>query len=198
VAFSEAADGDLLNDHSARVRLAAELMISPRWATVTQVHGANVVSADRPGDHGPADALFTTTPGLPLAVFTADCAGVVVLADGAVGVAHAGWRGAAAGVVAALAEEMRTAGHEVTGAAIGPLIGACCLEVGEEVADLFPRARSNTSWGTTSIDLERAVSDQLPGVDIWRCGQCTRHEDGLFSHRRDRTTQRMAALGWLP
>jgi YfiH family protein len=196
--FSEAADGDLRHDHSARVRLAAALGISPEWATVTQVHGTAVVRADGPGNHGPADALHTTVRGLPLAVFTADCAGVVLVGEGAVGVAHAGWRGAAAGVVAGLASAMRTGGHAVTRAAIGPAIGPCCYEVGEEVAGHFVGACSTTTWDTTSVDLAEAVRHQLPGVEVWSAGHCTRHEAGWYSHRRDRTAARMATVVWLP
>lgn len=63
------------------------------WAMVHQVHGAGVVVADRAGRLGDGDALVTTTPGLPIAVRVADCAPIVLLADGVVGVVHAGWRG---------------------------------------------------------------------------------------------------------
>lgn len=197
-AFSEEADGDLRADRAARTAMAARLGISPDWAVATQVHGGRVVEATGPGDHGPADALFTTRSGLAVAVFTADCAGVVLRAPAAVGVAHAGWRGAVAGVVRSLAEAMADRGHPVTAGAVGPLIGPCCLEVGEEVAAQFPDFRATTTWGTTSIDLRRAISAQLPGIDLWLAGNCTLHEPRWFSHRRDRTPARMAAVGWLP
>jgi hypothetical protein len=141
--------------------------------------------------------MFTSKTGLPLAIFTADCAGVVVRAPGAVGVAHAGWRGAANGVVAALIADMRRAGFEPSGAAVGPALGPCCLEVGPEVSARFEGFTTNTSWGSPSIDLGKAVMAQLGGLEIWATARCTFHEPGSFSHRRNRTLARMAAIGWL-
>ena len=197
VAFSDASDGDVRGDAARRADLARRLGISDRWATLDQVHGAKVFEVDRPGDLGEADAMFTSIAGLPLAIFTADCAGVVVQAPGAVGVAHAGWRGAASGVVEALITDMRRAGFEPASAAIGPALGPCCLEVGPEVIARFNGFTNNTSWGSPSIDLGKAIAAQLGGLDIWSAGRCTSHEPGWFSHRRDRTLARMATIAWL-
>jgi YfiH family protein len=197
VAFSDASDGDLRADPDRRSELARRLGIPDRWATLTQVHGSRVVEVNEPGDHGEADAMFTSRTGLPLAIFTADCAGVVVHAHRAVGVAHAGWRGAAEGVVATLIAAMRRAGFEPYSAAIGPTLGSCCLEVGPEVSTRFEGFTSNTSWGSPSIDLGKAVVAQLDGIATWTAARCTMHEPGSFSHRRDRTLARMAAIGWL-
>lgn len=196
-AFSDAGDGDMRRDVGARTRLSSSLGIAPEWATVHQVHGSRVIEAREAGDSGEADALWTAVPGLPLAVFTADCLGVVLHGDGMVGVAHAGWRGAAAGVVAALVDEMRRQGGDPTRASIGPGIGACCFEVGGEVAERFPGRAAETSWGSTSVDLLGAIRDQVQGLEVWMSGRCTRHHDGLYSHRRDRTTSRLAAIGWI-
>ena len=197
VAFSDASDGDIRADPARRSDLARRLGIPDRWATLTQVHGSRVVEVDEPGDQGKADAMFTSIAGLPLAIFTADCAGVVVQAPGAVGVAHAGWRGAADGVVATLIAAMRRAGFEPSDAAIGPTLGACCLEVGSEVSARFEGFTTNTSWGSPSIDLGKAVVAQLDGIQTWTADRCTMHEQGSFSHRRDRTLARMAAIGWV-
>jgi YfiH family protein len=200
VAFSERADGDIRGDRSAQIDLARRLHISDEWATVRQVHGNEVRRVDEAGDAGEADALWTIRSGLPLAIYTADCLGVVLAAEGAVGVAHAGWRGAGAGVVTRLAEEMGEAGYLPWRAAIGPGIGPCCFEVGAEVASLFPDYVSNTTWETTSVDLAGVVAGQLEGVpggvDVWSAAGCTRHEDGWFSHRADGTSARMATIGW--
>ena len=197
VAFSDASDGDIRGDNGQRTDLARRLGIPDRWATVDQVHGRQVVEVDEPGPQGKADAMFTTTRGLPLAIFTADCAGVVLHAPGAVGLAHAGWRGAAAGVVSALMTDMRRAGFEPTSAEIGPTIGPCCLEVGPEVSDQFREFTAMTSWGSTSINLEEAIKQQLDGLETWVSGICTMHEPGWFSFRRDRTMARMATVAWL-
>ena len=197
VAFSDASDGDLRGDVTRRAALARRLGISDRWATLTQVHGSKVVEVDRPGDQGEADAMFTSVAGLPLAIFTADCVGVVVHAPGAVGVAHAGWRGAAGRVVEALIEAMRGAGFEPATAAIGPALGPCCLEVGPEVSARFAGFTARTSWDSESIDLGRAISAQLDGIEIWAANRCTLHKPGWFSHRRDGTLARMATIAWL-
>ncbi len=181
-----------------RIGLSAHIGVSPEWATVHQVHGSRVVEARAPGEIGDADAIFTTIPELPLAVFTADCAGVVLIGRSGVGVAHAGWRGAAAGVVAALVAKMASAGLEPVAAVIGPTIGPCCFEVGSEVAARFPGRVSSTEWGTTSIDLWGVVTDQLVGLEVTDMRHCTRHEADTFSHRRDGTLKRMAAIGWIP
>lgn len=198
VAFSEAVDGDQRGDPAARARLARELGVSDSWATASQVHGASVLEVDSPGDSGEGDALWTTRPGLPLAVFTADCFGVVLTAPDAVGVAHAGWRGVTAGVVAALRERMAGAGRAPDGAWVGPGIGSCCFEVGGEVVDRLPGHARVTTWGSQSIDLAAAIREQLGGIEPGFVGGCTRHDARWLSHRRDATTGRMAAIGWLP
>jgi YfiH family protein len=198
VGFSEATDGDIRNDLEARARLSKTLGIPEHWATVVQVHGNGVIRADRPGSLGEADAIWTTQKGLPVGVFTADCFGVLLTADSAVGVAHAGWRGASAGVVARLRDEMESAGHQISGAAIGPGIGPCCFEVGQEVLTRFPSDTATTTWGTPSVDLRRAVESELPAVEVWTSPNCTHHDEGWFSHRRDGSSRRLAAVGWLP
>jgi len=197
-AFSEATDGDLRNDLTARVAVSRSLGISGSWSTVNQIHGADVLYVDTPGDAGPADALWTTARGLPLAVFTADCFGVVIHAEDAVGVAHAGWRGADAGVVARLGAAMTREGHEPKRAAVGPGIGPCCFEVGPEVADRFPGRTGQTTWGTVSVDLAAEIERQLQDVESWSVDGCTHHQDNWFSHRRDATPRRLATIGWLP
>ena len=196
-AFTEASDGDVRDDLRARSHLASSHGLPQRWATLRQVHGDVVIRVATPGFAGSADAMWTTEPGLAIAVFTADCFGVVLKADRAVGVAHAGWRGASKGVVSGLRSRMEDEGHVPHGAAIGPGIGACCFEVGGEVAARFAGFETTTSWGTTSVDLRAALASQLDGLDTWFSGACTRHEDGYFSHRENGTASRMATLGWL-
>lgn len=86
------------------------------------------------------DALVTDTPGLTLAVFTADCTPILLhdTVTGAVGAVHAGWRGTVAGIAAKTVEAMMkyygTKPEDVV-AAIGPNIGLCCFETGDDVPD---------------------------------------------------------------
>lgn len=171
------------------------------WATVRQVHGAAVLEVTGPGSAGSADALVTRAIGLPVAVFTADCGGIVLESDGAVGVVHAGWRGVAAGVVSEAAgylERVSGGRSRVSRAAVGPLIGPCCFEVGDEVVERFAGWESTTRWGTTSVDLGDAIRAQIPGASWWSADACTRCGDGWFSFRATGTKSRMAAIGWIP
>jgi len=197
-AFTDGEDGDQRNDLTARSAVSSWLGISRRWATVRQVHGNRIVKVTEPGEWGEADGLWTDRAGLPLAVFTADCFGVVLTADGAVGVAHVGWRGAAAGVVTVLRAEMADQGHDPSAAAIGPGIGPCCFEVGVEVAERFPMELTSTTWGTSSVDLASSIRRELDGLEVWLAGACTVHNPGLFSHRENQTLLRMASVGWRP
>lgn len=198
VAFSDSGDGDIRRDRDRRNGFSEQVGLDPNWASVSQVHGNDVRHVEGAGDWGEADAMWTSRPGLALAIFTADCFGVVVHAEDAVGVAHAGWRGAEGRVVERLRDEMSAAGHEPVRAAVGPGIGPCCFEVGTEVAEVFADHVSRTTWGTTSVDLADVVNEQLEGLDTWTSNTCTHHDPGLFSHRRDSTTDRMVTLGWLP
>ena len=124
-----------------RARVAASLGVSAdRLLGVTQVHGADVVTvhAAWPAGAGArADAMVTAVPGLALGVITADCAPVLFVdaAAGVVGAAHAGWRGAAAGVLEATVAAMEALGaaRARAVAVVGPCISQASYEVGEDM-----------------------------------------------------------------
>jgi len=153
-----------------------------------QVHGATVHRAAGTGEAG--DGLWTDTPGEPLLVFTADCLPVaIVRADGsapAVAALHVGWRGLLAGI---LGEGVARLGGGPAAAAIGPGIGPCCYEVGEEVATPFREQFGAEVVSGGRLDLwsaaERALA--VAGVaDVYRIDLCTACNPELFfSHRRD-------------
>ena len=121
-----------------RRRAIAAVLPGTELATVHQVHSAVVVEVDRPWPQGSrprADAMVTDRPNLLLGILTADCA-PVLFADaeaGVIGVAHAGWRGAFAGVTDATIEAMERLGarREHIRAAIGPCIAQPSYEVDE-------------------------------------------------------------------
>ena len=124
-----------------RRRVAESLGLAPeRLLGLTQVHGIDVATVAepwRPGDGPRADALVTDRPGVGLGIITADCA-PVLLADaaaGVVGAAHAGWRGAVAGMLEAVVAAMRALGamRERIAAVVGPCIGQASYEVGPEL-----------------------------------------------------------------
>lgn len=186
-----------------------------------QVHGVSVVDvAELAPDAGPvaADAAHAARPGAGAwvpAVRTADCVPLLLAErDGAwVAAVHAGWRGAAQGVVrAALAAFVAKGGvaSRLT-AALGPAIGGCCYEVGSEVVEavaggcgLPPREFARRSNGRTTVDLRRAIGAYLEraGVDpsaIHVAPWCTRCAAELFhSFRRDGpgAGRQMACIGW--
>lgn len=187
--FTARADGDaLVRQHELG------------WATARQVHGAHVVIADRPGDLGEADAILTTTPELPIAVRVADCAPVVLTADGVIGVVHAGWRGIVAGVIPAAIDAMRAHGARDIGAVLGPCIHAECYEFGPAELDriaalLGDGVRGTTSWGAPALDLPAAVRAQLPEVDDQSV--CTACSPLHWSHRARGDRERQALVAWL-
>ncbi|MFY0636073.1 MAG: peptidoglycan editing factor PgeF [Vannielia sp.] len=126
-----------------RARVAGAMAVAPeKLVTVHQVHSPDVVTVTAPLEGKPkADALVTATPGLAIAILTADCQ-PVLFADteaGVVGAAHAGWRGALSGVLAATVEAMEALGarREKIAAVIGPSISQRAYEVGPEFFEDF-------------------------------------------------------------
>ena len=180
-------------------------------AWMRQVHGAAVVCASpsTPGRQSQeADAMFTRSPELALAVNVADCAPVLLADPKArlVGTAHAGRPGMAAGVVPALVAAMVDAGAEPAGmhALVGPSICGRCYEVParmrDEVADLVPGSACVTRKGTPGIDLRAGLHGQLARAGIPAIAddlRCTAESSELYSYRRDGHTGRFAGLIWL-
>ncbi len=111
-----------------------------RLLGITQIHGdavATVAEPWRPGEGPRADAMVTDRPGLALGIITADCAPRLFAdrARGIVGAAHAGWRGAAGGILDAVVAAMRRLGATEVVAAVGPCIAQGSYEVGPELRD---------------------------------------------------------------
>ena len=197
VAFGTSTDGDPRLDEGVRIATSEALDIPADWAWVRQVHGSDVVAPTRPGIGAEADGLITTDYGLPIAVSVADCLPVALIADGAVGMAHAGWRGAAAGVVSSTVAALTDRGHPPHTMVIGPGIGPCCFEVGDEVAASFPESRARTRWGTGSVDLPAAVAAEVDGLAVHFVSACTYHDDRFHSYRRDGTSLRQFGVAWV-
>jgi YfiH family protein len=179
------------------------------WTWLRQVHGREVVTVTRPAEWtgATADAAVVTVPGAALAVHTADCAPVVLLAAGMAGVAHVGWRGLAAGVVEAAVERIVEAGAEAGGleAVIGPCIRPECYEFGPDDLDRVAAAvgeevRATTAAGAPALDLAagiRAVLDRAGVGSFQDTGDCTACGRDWFSHRARGETGRQAAVVWL-
>jgi purine-nucleoside/S-methyl-5'-thioadenosine phosphorylase / adenosine deaminase len=200
--FSSLNLGILTEDDPARVvvnrtRLCDAVGADPDGATMAwQRHGATVTRAQSRGivtpgtvyDH--CDGLWSDEPGRAMLLLTADCMPIALArTEGdtpAVGILHVGWRGLLAGIIAVGVRAL--AGRSVA-AAIGPSIGPCCYEVGEEVARPFREAFGEDVMRGDKLDLwtsaERAL--RAAGVDhVDRADLCTScHADRFFSHRRD-------------
>jgi len=202
-----------------RERLARAIGAMPLW--LEQVHGTDVhavvagAHTDLPQAHEPrADAAVTNVPGVALAVLTADCL-PVILSDArgeVVGVAHAGWRGLADGVLERAVEALRAlAGDDTRVCAwLGPSIGPDAFEVGDEVrarfCDLDARAATAFATGERDgkwfADLPALARLRLAGVGVHRVAgadRCTvRDATNFYSYRRDGRCGRMATLVWVP
>jgi YfiH family protein len=178
-----------------------------RFTTCQQVHGSKVVrvteeligsgAVDFANTIADTDALITNIPDVPLLLFYADCV-PVLLADvetGAVGLAHAGWRGTVANIgaktLAAMVEAFGTKPQNVL-VAIGPSIGACCYEVDDFVRDQasgYEEFFAAKGGGKYQLDLwgmnvKQLVEAGVPQDNISVAGVCTNDNVDLFCSYR--------------
>jgi len=190
-----------------RERLAGALGFEPERIPIgLQVHDAELAVHDAPQDPSPfarpgspipeVDGHVVAEPGLAPLVLTADCLPVALAGPGGVAMLHCGWRGLAAGIVAAGAGAVGA-----TAAAIGPGIGPCCYQVGDEVLDAFTGLGEGVAAGRM-LDLAEAARRLLREAGVERveaAGLCTSCEPELFfSHRRDAgRTGRQGGLAWI-
>ena len=184
--------GDILErvDENRRIICNAIGADLEKLALNYQVHSARVLPAAPAmrGEH--ADGLWTDEPDLPILAMSADCLPIVLARVGAnepaVAVLHAGWRGLLEGIAAAGAEAL---GHGPLAAAIGPGIGPCCYEVGEEVSAPFRERFGDDVVHGGRLDLWTSAERALRAAGVQRVDRfdrCTACEpETFFSHRRD-------------
>lgn len=192
-------------DNRRRLVASLDLPAEPLW--LEQVHGTAVFRDDgRSLPRGPYDAAVTTHPGRVLAVLTADCLPVVFVgaAGARRGIAHAGWRGLAAGVLEATLEALEVPGSALT-VWIGPAIGPAAFETGDDVRDAFVAGHpadagafvrnSRGRWQGDLVALARARLRRLGVLDVRCSGACTFADaERFYSHRRDAASGRQATL----
>lgn len=198
-----------------RRRLASALGFEPEQIVFAlQVHGTRLIdhsegpsqsrgsfvrhnTTKEPRDGLPeADGHLVREPGLTPLVFVADCLPVALYGSGGLAMVHAGWRGLAGGIVEAGAETVGA-----TTAAIGPGIGPCCYEVGDEVLEAFDDLGDGIAAGRM-LDLPEVARRKLAQAGVEQvevAGLCTSCESELFfSHRRDHgRTGRQAGIAWI-
>jgi YfiH family protein len=194
-----------------RARLREMLPGEPRW--LRQVHGSRVVDAAAVDGTVEADAAVTDQPGTVAVVMVADCM-PVLLADErgrCVGVAHAGWRGLAAGILQATVRTMRERLGEADArliAYLGPAIGPDHFEVGGDVLQAMTSGLEGGAAAFVPAGAGKYRADLFAlgrmalaaaGVDaVFGGGICTVCDpERFYSYRRDRITGRHAALVWI-
>ena len=217
-------DGDAVENIKHSKAIAGRLFgfDASRLLTINQVHGSNVLTIDKPVkdisdlSKTSADAIITNQCGIAIGVLTADCVPILLLdpVKKVIGIVHAGWKGAAKGIVQKTVETMvKQFGSDKKAllAAIGPSIGSCCYKVDEAVAkefggneylillypplkkgkskgDLAKGGRGDVEWG---LDLKRANFIQLLNMGILEKNisvenLCTScRNDLFFSYRKD-------------
>jgi YfiH family protein len=190
-------DDEPANVVENRTRLCEALSVDRDGATMAwQRHGATVRRAEARGvvtpgtvyDH--CDGLWSDQPGQGMLLLTADCLPIALARTNggtpALAILHAGWRGLLAGIVG---EGARTLGGGGLTAAIGPSIGPCCYEVGEEVAAPFREAFGDDVVRDGKLDLWTSAERALRAAgcaSVERLDLCTACDaDRFFSHRRD-------------
>lgn len=202
--------GDAVQSVQAnRAILRRCLPAEPAW--LAQVHGAAVVEAGSAPAGVEADASWTACAGAVCAVLVADCMPVFLCArdGGAVGIAHAGWRGLSGGVIEATVRAMNVAPSRLL-AWLGPAIGPRNFEVGDDVLQAFTAhdARAGAAFapypgrpGKWLCDLYALARSRRADLGVTAVGGgnfCTVRDARLFSHRRDHgRSGRMAALIWI-
>lgn len=215
--FTDRRDGDLCIDLPPDELEPRRAALAPLpWTWLRQVHGADVVTVSRPGEHAgvDADAAVTAVPGATLAVHTADCAGVLLRSEPergdplVVGAAHAGWRGLVAGVLEATVAAMEQLGARGIRWRLGPCISPTAYEFGARDLDtaaarLGDQVRASTPSGAPALDLRRGVAAALaavgahPELDEPLQVRCTAQDADCFSWRARRDPGRQAALTWI-
>jgi YfiH family protein len=185
----------------AKNRAQAAALVASTAGRLTfgrQVHGARVAvvtAADAGRAFDDTDALVTDAPDVPLVILTADCAAVVLFDPErrALGLAHAGWRGAVARVAAATVARMQAAfgsRPEDLVAAIGPSIGPCCYEVGADVIDAVTAAFGEHAHEllvepdmASAGSFRASVNEDRKHFDLWRANEHALIAAGVPEHR---------------
>lgn len=175
-----------------------------RWVGLRQVHGADVFEPTQDLSAYPhADAAVTFDSAFGISVLTADCAPVVLVGSTGVAVVHAGWKGAAGGVIEAAADRLRSEGAEPVATLLGPCIQPAAYEFGANdlqpiVAEFGPEVVGQTRQGTDALDLTRVVQIgcERAGWPIPTRPECT-SQPTYFSHRTRGDKGRQVTVAWI-
>ncbi|MGM9992065.1 MAG: peptidoglycan editing factor PgeF [Candidatus Bruticola sp.] len=221
IGFTTEDNPDDVEENRRRFHYASGVPLS---AVLAMVHGIEVVKVDGPVNSLTlGDACITDKKGQPMMITTADCVPVVLYdpVHRAVGLAHAGWRGTVERIASVTVKSMASyfgSRPEDIQAGIGPSIGPCCFEVGQDVAQQFADSFADSPYRKDINLFGRRNEDIGCRVDLWLANLAALHEAGIkaeniclsnvcsvcqdslcFSYRRDkRVTGRMASAVILP
>lgn len=207
-------DGDVHPERveSATLRRRQHAVAGRDWVMLDEVHGSEVhrvLDAAQPWPLAAVgDVLVGTTTTRPLAVWAGDCAPLALVgSDGStLAVAHAGWRGLAAGVVDVAVDAVEAHGTSVGAAVLGPCIHPCCYEFGaDDLAAVATGVRATPDQVSMRsiddrlmLDVPGAVRTALArrGIEIESVGPCTGCDERYYSHRTRADTGRHALVAW--
>lgn len=206
VRFTNVEDGDFrVGEPNPGVEERRAELVDRPWSWIKQVHEATVLEVTEAGQHAgaTADGLWTTTASCPIAVTTADCAPVVLVASGGVAVVHAGWRGIIAGIIGVAARRLLDAGATPVATLLGPCIKPEAYRFGRQDLDLLverfgPEVEGVTADGEPALDVPAAVGRAVAdaGWPMPEPPDCTSAKT-FFSHRTRGDTGRQTAVAWL-
>ncbi|MHB1536260.1 MAG: polyphenol oxidase family protein [Acidimicrobiales bacterium] len=205
VRFTGRSEGDMASDADGRRAVVSALP----WTCLRQVHGADVVTVPEPGARNGAlaDGAVSGCRGAALAVLTADCAPVALASpEGIFAVAHAGWRGLLAGIIAATVARMRELGAGPVEALLGPCIHPECYPFGPaDLAEMTARFGTHVAGvdrsGAPALDLPAAVGVSLAQAGVRLVGgvdACTACHPRYWSWRHGGDRARQATVAWRP
>lgn len=206
VFMTDRSDGDFqIRDPAPDVEARRRAIVDAPWTWIHQVHGTTVLEVSEAGEHAgaEADGLVTSAPGCPIAVTTADCAPVVLVAERGVAVVHAGWRGLVEGIIESAGERLINRAGRPVEALVGPCIHPNHYEFGfDEMVPLIDRygeeIKGLTAWGTTALDMPTAVGRACldAGWKVTDIGPCT-SSDAYYSHRTRGDDSRQTTVAWI-
>lgn len=200
-------DDDVAAVMDNRQQLCTHLTLPSEPIWLNQTHSTRCILAESDLDRN-ADAAITRTPGVVLAIMTADCLPIMLCnQEGTeIGAIHSGWKGLASGIVEQTLSKIQTA-PEALMAWIGPAVCGNCYEVGEDVYQAYTNRYPYTA--SSFISRSDKYLANLPAMamqilnacgvaSVYHAKLCTFEQDELFySYRREAQTGRMATLIWM-
>lgn len=203
IAWTDKSDGDFhIDDPDGGLVERRRAVMDGEWAAARQVHGSVVVDAAQCRDRAnlpEADGVVSGLIDQPISVQGADCAPIVFVTEvGPIGVAHAGWRGLAAGIVGEMVETLDSIGGTTVAAVVGPVICVDCYEFGsadldEVAAKLGDGVRAQTANGNPALDMRAGITgafDEVGVTDVSFVGGCSGCDENMFSHRARKDPER--------